>query len=721
MIAVHAESVLSTYIQPNLPASKIASIQALIEKAATVEEASILGQRVATQIDRIGYQIGFDTLLDIIKNSNNSELIKEIFTVKLNEYTDRQSARISSMLKPLRTVKVNYSTLPLSESLALVGKMGEGKNALCMEPWFEQARKADKLPIFVAPLRSLLAKFSGAEEHYESIEDPYQPRTGLRTTAHSFVNKANEKARRTSCVLMVDELVKTTEIINSKIWGSGSISARLDGWKEIIDVARRAEIVVLSDAHLGQAYLDIFQRLTGKAFPAYEPPVSSYATINVAYGFTQDTLLKKTMDIVSVGGKVAYFFDGRIDDGRAIEALLKEQGVRAIFLHSADKTDAGSKILEVCNDTRALDNYDVVICSPAIGPGWSCVLPAFTEVMIECLGTISPASVLQCVKRFRAAKNVSIAFSLNTSRGSAKRNLPETASNVAFYEASEEFIDEAVDHDAAYRLSREYLSDPIGYAICEMKALENWSRNRYESFVVRGLETLGFNVRFEVVNQSCEMKALKKKHAAQIVEEKKSYFANDQFLRDEALVSARGRKPGNGASQRSQWLIEKSFAAAAMGLSRKFNSDEIDFLIDRSGIEIFNRCNLVSGNGKVNHSNTVIAELFKDLLNFANATKVVYTRDLEKFVEKLKSEKLCWNSTRITKYTLITRTLFEVKGANKLLSAVKGILALLGFRLYSSPCRTAGKYLIDSSLYEFAMSYIVSPGVNSKTTESDSV
>lgn len=717
MAAAQPECVLSTCIHPNLPKSKIASIQAIIESATTVEEACILAQRVAAQIDRMGHQLGFDTLQDIIYSSRNSTLIKKIFSVKFKEYTAWQIARISSMLKPLQTVKVNYSALHLEGSLALVGKMGEGKNAFCMEPWFEQAKETGQHPIFVAPLRSLLAKFAGAEQHYESLQDPYYSRAGLRTTAHSFVKEANEKIRSTASVLMIDELIRTTEIINSKIWGCGNMASRLNGWKEIINVAKRAESVVLSDAHLGQAYLDIFQRLIGKAFPAYEPQVSSYATINVAYGFTHDALLKKTMDIVSAGGKVSYFFDGKIDDGKAIEALLKEQGVRAIFLHSTEKSDTGSKMLEVCADTSALDNYDVVICSPAIGPGWSCVLPAFTEIMIECLGTISPASVLQCVKRFRAVKNVSIAFSLNTSRSSAKRNLPESASNVAFYESSEEFIDEAVDYDAAYKLSREYLADPIGYAICEMKALENWSRNRYESFVVRGLETLGFDVRFEAVNQSQEMRALKDKHVAKIAEEKKAFFANDQFLSHMTLV---GKKPKETASRQSQWLIEKSVAAAAMGLSRKFNNDEIDFLIDRSGIQILNRCHLVSGNGKTTMSNAVRVELFNDLLGFARTKKVVYTSDLEAFVEKLKGEKLRWNGVRITKYTLLTKTLFEVKGTSKLFSAVKGILALLGFKLYSSPCRTAGKYIIDSSLYDFAVNYIESSVKGSGKLEPDS-
>lgn len=719
MNVLQLETVISTDDHTKHYSNPKAAIQALIEQVSTSEEASALARRVFAMFERSGHKIGFDTIQDIINGSTSTDIIKGVFKVKLKECAEQQNARITAMVKPLESIKVDYSTLTLDTSLALVGKMGEGKNALCMEPWFERSQQSGQHPIFVAPLRSLLAKFVGEQEHYESIEDPHYPRTGLRTTAHSFVNRANADSRFKARVLMLDELIKITEIINSKIWGAGTMSARLDGWKEIISAVKRADRVVLSDAHLGQAYLEIFERLTGKSFPAYEPMTSSYAGIDVGYGYTQATLVSKSMEIVSKGGKVAYFFDGKIDDGKAIEALLVGQGVRAIFLHSTDRSDTAGKVLEASIDTDNLENYDVVICSPAIGPGWSCVLPSFTEVMIECLGTISPASVLQCVKRFRAVKNVSIAFSLNTNRSSAKRNLPETASNVAFYEASEEFIDEAVDHDAAFKLSRQYLADPVGRGICKMKALENWSRNRYESFVVRALETLGFNVRFIQIDECKDTKALKKKHADEIEAQKKAFFANDQLLEGKALQSAIGRKLEKGASQQSQWLIEKSVAAEAMGVTCGFNNDEVEFLIDKSGFEIVKRCDLVVGNGKVNLSNAVRVELFNDLLAFVRGKSVVYTSDLETFVEKLKGEKLRWNASNITKFTLLTKTLFEVKGTSKPSSAVKGILALLGFKLYTSPCRTAGKYLIDSSVHDFAMRYIVMPASFQEKVKSD--
>jgi len=700
----HAEIQISQESTPSV--DPITLVKQKIEGAVTVEDALSASASVCRSLDKLGHKIGFDTLQNILKTSGKEGQIRDIFEKKYAEHQARQAAKICSMIKPLNTHKVDYRTLELKGSMALVGKMGEGKNVLCMEPWFEAEKKKGTRPIFIAPLRSLLAKFIGTAEHYESVEDPFSLRRALRTTAHSFANESYEGVRSQCKTLFIDEVIKVTEVINSNIWRKADMQARIDGWKEIISAAKKAERVVLSDAHLGQAYIEIIERLTGKSFPAFEPLTSTYSNVNVAYGYSQSSLIDKVLKITKSKVKVAYFFDGRIEDGKAIESLLNERGVKAIYLYSAERSNTEGKVYEASVNPDSLDDFDVVICSPSIGPGWSCKLPDFREVMIECLGTISPASIIQCIKRFRAVENVRIAFSLDSSRSNSRRNLPETASNVAFYQASEEFIDEAADHDAAYERSRKFLADPVGRAVCEMTALENWSRNRYEVFVVRALESLGFNVSFEPAAVSQEIVTLKKKHVQEILNEKRSFFEGDDILDSKALQVALNARGNKGADQRAEWLIEKSLAAQAMGVESSFNAREVEFLIDQHGIEILKRCDLLAGNGKVNNMNAVKSTLFADVLKFATSSSVVYAADVESFIERLKSEKLRWNGKEISKFTLLTRTIFEVKGAGKPSAAAKGILSLLGFRLRSSKCRTAGKYLIDSSLHDFAMSYV---------------
>ncbi|WP_427144029.1 antitoxin Xre/MbcA/ParS toxin-binding domain-containing protein [Pseudomonas nitroreducens] len=706
----HTETQISQ--QSSTSTDPISAVTEKIASAVTVEDALSASASVCRSLDKLGHKIGFDTLRNITKSTGKQDQIRDIFEKKYAEHQARQAAKICSMIKPLNTHKVDYRTLELNGSMALVGKMGEGKNVLCMEPWFVAEKEKGARPIFIAPLRSLLARFIGTAEHYKSVEDPFSLRRALRTTAHSFAKESYESVRSQCKTLFIDEVIKVTEAINSNIWRKADMQARIDGWKEIISAAKKAEKVVLSDAHLGQAYIEIIERLTGKSFPAFEPLTSTYSNVNVAYGYSQSSLIDKVLKITKSKVKVAYFFDGRIEDGKAIESLLNERGVKAIYLYSAERNNTEGKVYEASVNPESLADFDVVICSPSIGPGWSCTLPDFCEVMIECLGTISPASIIQCIKRFRAVENVSIAFSLESSRSNSRRNLPETASNVAFFQASEEFIDEAADHDKAFERSRKFLADPVGRAVCEMTALENWSRNRYEVFVVRALEALGFNVSFETTAVSQEIVTLKKKYVNEILDEKRAFFASDDILDGKALQAALNGKASKGADQRAEWLIEKSLAAQAMGITGSFSNDEVEFLIDKHGLEVLKRCDLLAGNGKVNNMNAVKATLFSDVLKFATSASVVFAADVDSFVEQLRSEKLRWNGKDISKFTLLTRTIFEVKGGGKPSAAAKGILSLLGFKLRASKCRTAGKYLIDSSLHDFAMSYVQRPSAN---------
>lgn len=686
--------------------SDISQILDLIENTKSIKDARISAAACAKRIERIGFKYGYNTLRDILDSADNSDEIKKIFISHFDKLVASNNEKLTSMLKPTSATKVDYSALELSGSLSLVGRMGEGKNAICIEPWFSTAQNAGLKPIFVAPLRSLIAKFTASAEHYESLEDPLFPRLGLRTTAHSFVSEKFSEMRSCSDEIYFDEFVRLTEIVHSKIWGAGDFDEKIEGWKEIVAAAKSARKVVLSDAHLGQFYINIFEKLTGKTFPAFEPLTSTYSNINVAYGFTHDSLIEKTLRIVSGGGKVAFFFDGSIDEGKAIEETFTKCGLKAIFLHSAEKIHADSKVIEASVNSDCLNDYDVVICSPAIGPGWSCTLPGFTEVMIDCCGTNSPSSTLQSIKRFRAVENVSIAFSLNSSRSSARRNLPETASNVAFYQASEEFIEEAVDHDTSYKRSQQILNDKYGRAICEMIALENWSRNNYESSVVRGLQILGFNVGFATETASKEIKAVKKLSKDEIKQEKREFFSNDTMLDGRELQAAISKKAKRGVDQQAEWLIEKSLAAQALG-AEKLTIEDIEFIIDNSGIEILKRIDLIGGNGKCSLSNALKVKIFNDILEFVAGRDSVMAQEIDDFIDSMRSQKLRWNGRPVSKFSLITRNLFEIKGAgSKNLIAAKGMLALLGIKLRTPKNRESGRYIFDRDIYERAVDYI---------------
>lgn len=401
-----------------------------------------------------------------------------------------------------------------------------------------------------------------------------------------------------------------------------------------------------------------------------------------------------------------YFFDGKIEDGKALEETFKKAGLKAIYIYSAERNLVEGEVFEVSKKPDSLEEYDVVICSPYIGPGWACVISNFKSVMIHCCGTVSPASVIQSIKRFRAVENVHVAYDLRF----AKRNLPVDVLSVAFMMAANEIQNEAFNLSKTISVAENFVKDPVGKAICKMIALENFSRNNYEFFIHKATQALGFDVEIDSPNSRVagrEARKLKKEKDA-IAEDKLNFFRNDQFLDKRKLGELRSIKKNKGVDLNNAWLIEKSDAALLMNKRGLFTETELDFILNKNGVELIRKCQVLNmdGNIKNTHANYVKSELFNDLLSFVEA-KVFTTESIAAFFEQMKSNKLKWNGMLVSKFTLLTRTIYEFKGVSGGgYIAAKNILKLLGFEMFSSSCKTAGKYEIDCSLFEMANRYI---------------
>ena len=609
------------------------------------------------------------------------------------------------MIKPNEVVVVDYKKLNLNGSLALVAQMGAGKNVDCIEPWFADAMHNEKMPIYMAPLKSLLDKSLGTNEHYQSLIDNDNPRKGLRTTVNSFVLGQFAEFRKYNKVLFIDEVVRLIEQLNGNAFLSGSMEDKLFGWKMIFSAIKNAENVVLADAHLGQSYLDIIEELTGKVFPAYTTASTDYSKIKAAIGYKTAELISIVKSYKEQGIKSSYFYDGKIEDGKALEATFIKSGLKAIYLYSAERNIAGSEVLEASKHPELLAGYDVVICSPHIGPGWACVVSEFKAVMIHCCGTISPASVIQGIKRFRAVDNVHIAYDLRF----ARRNHPEDELSVSFMMAANEVQIEAINVTDTWRAAKDYIKDATGRTICKMIALENYSRNHFEFFIHKAVQTLGFEL--EVVDGNTQIAGNESKKLRTekdlIAEEKANFFRDENVLDDKKLASLKTVKKNVGTNIADSWMIERSEAVLLMNKKGLLTEVEIDFLLNKNGAALIKKCEILAGNGKKTLANLVIAELFKDLLDFVN-NRVYTTATINAFIQKLKSNKLKWNGMLISKFTLLTKTIFEVKGVSGGgYVAAKNILkTLLGFEMSSSPCKTVGKYVVDSSIFDMANSYI---------------
>lgn len=270
-------------------------IQNRIEAFESIDGASDQSWLICNELDKIAHKYSPHTLRYIISEAKQCEEIISLLLKKYESHDQRTTAKVSRMIKPDQAQVVDYKNLSLDSSLALVAQMGAGKNVDCIEPWFADAMKNEKMPIYIAPLKSLLDKSIGTVEHYQSLIDPNFPRKGLKTTANSFVLGQFECLREHNKVLFIDEVVRLIEQMNGNAFLSGSMADKLFGWKMIFEAIKKAEKVVLADAHLGQAYLDIFENLTGKSFPAYTTSSTDYSKIKVSVGC-------KTAELLSMDG-----------------------------------------------------------------------------------------------------------------------------------------------------------------------------------------------------------------------------------------------------------------------------------------------------------------------------------------------------------------------------------------------------------------------------------
>lgn len=679
-------------------------IQQKIESVKSIHEAGKASRQIFSDLDRLAHKKDVDTLLCIIENSKQVYEITSLLSKKYKKHDLTTTAKVSRMIKPNEVEVVDYKGLALNSSLALVAQMGAGKNVECIEPWFAEAMLNDKMPVYLAPLKSLLDKYVGTAEHYQSLIDTDSPKKGLRTTANSFVMEQYAELRKHNKILFIDEVVRLIEQVNGGAFLSGSMHDKVFGWEVIFDAIKSAETVVLADAQLGQVYLDIIKSLTGKEFPALTTPSSDYSSIKVSIGAKVAELAAIVKLRKADGVKSAYFFDGKIEDGKALEAAFIKAGLNAVYLYSSEGNVTANGVIEISRKPESLDRYDVVICSPYIGPGWACNLQDFKNVLVHCCGTVSPASVIQSIKRFRAVETVNIAYDLRF----AKRNLPEKVLSVAFNLAANEIQNEAFDVSKTLTAAYDFVKNPNGKAICKMIALENYSRNNYEFFIHKAVQALGFDLEVlshDVKIARSESKLIKKEKEI-ISEEKLNFFLNDQFLDEKKLIELRAVKRNKGVVLADDWLIEKSEAALLMNTKGGFTEAELDFILNKNGVELIKKCEILAGESKKTHANFVKAELFREVVKFAKSG-VYNTESITGFFENLKSSKLKWNGVSISKFTLLTRTIFEMKGvAGGGYVAAKNILKFLGFVMSSSESKSAGIYQIDSSLFDMANRYV---------------
>lgn len=705
-------------------------IAALVESIRSIGECKSNRHRIVAEIEKAAEFIGHDTLQDILRKAAKSTLIYEYITKCLAESRDAFESKVRSMILPASSEQIDNKTFVPKGFVVNASEMGTSKSESNMR-LFDAALRAGRKPMLFVPNISLASPFSMRDEHYKNSCDAdgrLIVKAGAITTINSAKISAHSELIKNGEVKIFDEANKLFEHINGDAFFEGKIADKRAGFGFVFD-QMKAPDVVISDAHFGQAHINIIKGVTGREITAVEMPRGTYNGISVFAGNLKvEDLIHMAKRLLKAGKSFAFGSDRKQQDAVAIYKELADfadaHGLKSILLNAAEMAnDQGDAYKATVNPDSELADKSMILFTPAIGPGFSARLPSVQTVLMDCCGTVSPLALIQSTFRFRCVKEIHMAFSVKK----PAFQHPETRSDVCYraIDQSEALDSSSIDDTDSVvsfmsRKHQSLMADPVMCAAFDFKALENWSRNRYKKFVLTAMSMLGFNMN-KAFTDADDVAFEKPKKLARIKAEKeetKKTFISGECLSQDAATALKNKGKSSALNLHESRLLEKYTAGEMMGIDGAFTEDDYSF-VEKGGLQVVANLSLLTPRrvseltNDVRNKSNLIRDVREFVLAQVSRADGFQNEALLQFTHKLKSEKLIFNGKEITKATLF-KTYFmmhiDVKYARK---SVSSIMGLLGYKLITDGNAKIGrgaerknKVTIVSDLHDTAMRYL---------------
>ncbi|HBO3958475.1 hypothetical protein P3C80_30825 [Pseudomonas aeruginosa] len=707
-------------------------IAALVESVKTVGEARKNIARIISEIEKSSDFLSQHTLSYIISSSAKYGEISEFVMAALAKSRESFEAKVRSMILPEAGQQIDNKTFEPSGFVVNASEMGTSKSESNMK-LFEKALAAGRKPMLFVPNISLVSPFSMRDEHYKNVcdaEGRQIMKSGAITTINSAKLSAHTDLIANGEVKIFDEAVKLFEHMNGDAFFEGRIADKKAGFQFVFE-QMKAQDVVISDAHFGQAYIDIVKNVVGREISAVEMPRGSYQKLRVNAGNLKvEDLISRAKKMLRAGERFCFYSDRKQQDAIAVYKELSEfassKGMKSIMINAAEMVDEeGDAYKATVNPDQELTDKSMIFFSPAIGPGFSACLPEVKAILMDCCGSVSPISLIQTAFRFRCVENIYIAFSIRKPPAA----LPETRSDVCYraIESSEVVAVSNIDSNESIMtfMNKEHdklMSDKVMCAAFDFKALENWSRNRYKRFVLKAMELLGFNMSHAFTDAD-DVASEKPKKLDRIKAEKletKSVFLSDEVLSAESADALKKKAKASGITLDESRLLDKFVAGKMMGIKGAFSAEDYEF-VEKGGLQIIENISRnisfkKSTSGQVTMDALSKSEIISNIHDFVIAESArsdgFQNENVVRFIEKLKFEKLTYNGKQTKKITLIKNFFMlniDTKDARKSLNAIVG---LLGYSLKSNASSKVrvgderkNSVVLNSDLHEKAVAY----------------
>lgn len=707
-------------------------IAALVESVKTVGEARKNIARIISVIEKSSDFLSKHTLSNIISSSAKDREISEFVMTELAKSRESFEAKVRSMIFPEAAQQVDNKTFEPSGFVVNASEMGTSKSESNMK-LFEKALTAGRKPMLFVPNISLVSPFSMRDEHYKNVCDAdgrQIMKSGAITTINSAKLSAHSDLISNGEVKIFDEAVKLFEHMNGDAFFDGKIADKKAGFEFVFDQMKSQDIVI-SDAHFGQAYIDIIKSVVDREITAVEMPRGMYKKLRVNAGNLKvEDLISQAKKMLRAGERFGFYSDRKQQDAIAVYKELSEfassKGMKSIMINAAEMaSEDGDAYKATVNPDNELSDKSMIFFSPAIGPGFSACLPKVKTILMDCCGSVSPISVIQTAYRFRCVENIYMAFSIRKPPAA----LPETRSDVCYrtIESSEVVAVSSIDSNESImtfmnNAHDKLMSDKVMCAAFDFKALENWSRNRYKRFVLKAMELLGFNMSHAFTDAD-DVASEKPKKLDRIKAEKletKSVFLSDEVLSAESADALKKKAKASGITLDESRLLDKFVAGKMMGIKGAFSAEDYEF-VEKGGLQIIENISRnisfkKSTSGQVTMDALSKSEIISNIHDFVSAESArsdgFQNENVVRFIEKLKFEKLTYNGKQTKKITLIKNFFMlniDTKDARKALNVIVG---LLGYSLKSNASSKVrvgderkNSVVLNSDLHEKAVAY----------------
>ncbi|WP_415755996.1 hypothetical protein [Pseudomonas sp. LT1P18] len=698
-------------------------IRAVIESACNTRDAEQASWRVNRMLNAGLDFFGDETLRCILQEGINSPKILAVFQKSYAKFVSDYEAKVNRIIKPSTPEIVDLKTFRPTGASVLSFEMGSGKSVL-MNNEFDSARNDGRFPMMLVPNIALTGPHASRDEHYKNTVDT-DGREIIKKGAISTLNSAkisgHSRINSEGNLLIIDEAVRGFEHINGDAFFDGTVADKRSGFKYIFDRIKSCEDVTISDAHFGQEYIDILEGITGKKFTAYKDEGGRYNNIKFNFGtLKSEDLIHKAKNDFRNNESITFFSDRKQEIAKSMYCELADftqaKGGKSILLNAHEMNVDESIASQAASDpSNVLKDYNLIFCTPAVGPGFSAVLPEVKKIYIDCCGTISPLSLIQTCLRFRNVEEIYISFSLNN----RKAALPETRSDVCYSlierenEVNLSEGDTILSHNTT--LHNKMMADPILCAAFDFLAIENWTRNSYKNFVITAMKQLGFALKFistdedNVAMQSSKLAARKTAEA----EFKRKLYQSVEMISAKEVKFLENKTKAGLVDLNTQYLIEKASNALIMGVNDTFSDIDYDFVC-RKGVVLINRIRLA--NGKPGFERTTAermqAQVLRDIQNFLTIGE--FTQEsFSCFVSHMKVTKGIYEGKNISQIKLLKNYFMLIVDAKDNYKAVNSMIGLLGFKLRSDKNKKTGRgadrknaYVLDTSFRDQADAYI---------------